>query len=599
MLRRTCAILAAVSLVMIAGCGSSPSKNKKIVIPPKYPPLAKREVPKWLEGSIFEQVNLEATTPYLVSTYGLVAMKQPTADNSNTPNNVREYMLREMTRRGFGSKNMPGFENLSPEQVLRDPRVAIVRVDAYIPAGAYVGQRIDVQVRALEDSNTTSLAGGNLFSCDLAPNGANPNNPGNPVDIYATSHGPVFVNPAYALDPKPDDPEQRRSLTTGVILNGGRVARPRPLVLRIRAAERRISRQTEFRIDELIGDKDAATAEDEGIVYVKVPPTYRGDWEHYAGVILHTFYNSDAAFAVMKSRQLAEEAVKPDAPLLDISYTLEALGKPALPALESLLTHPNHEVAFAAARAAAFIGDTPAESALAAMAADGTNPFRVNAVQTLAALPSAPSINMMLRDMLKLDDALVRIEAYRGLVRNADSSVFSKKIGDKFVLDILPSDGPPLIYASRVGVPRIAFIGTRSRLPQASFFSAMSDQFTISPIEQKKDFLTLFYRGPDVRTPVKTITDPDAAEIVARLGGEGPIGQPKFDFSYGEIVAILQRLSEQSMLVSANGSQIKANFVLQELPGFNRDVNTAPVIPEGPRPVTSGESSQPTADSRQ
>jgi hypothetical protein len=579
-------VCASAASLVVAGC-SSDKQKQQTKVPPKYQPMAKREVPAFLQGSIFEQVNLENTAPYLVSTFGLVTMKNPTGDTANTPNNVREYMLREMTRRGFGSKNQPGFEHLSPEQVLRDPRVAIVRVDAYVPAGAIKGQRVDVQVSALPDSETTSLAGGSLFTCDLAPNGANASNPGNSVDVYATARGYVFVNPAYALDPKSDDQAQRRSLTQGVILNGGRIDRERPLGLRIRAAERRLARMTEYRIDELVGDKDAATAEDEGTVYVRVPPSYRGDWEHYAGVVLHTFYNSDSGFAAMKSRQLAEEAVKPNAPLLDISYTFEALGKPALPALEPLLTHPNHEVAFAAARAAAFIGDTSAESALASMAADAANPFRISAVQTLAALPSAPSINMMLRDMLKFDDALVRVEAYKGLVRNNDNSIFSKKIGDKFILDIVTADSPPLIFASRVGMPRIAFIGSGARLPTPTFFSAMSDQFSISPVEERKDILTLFYRGADVRTPVKTLTTPDLAEIVARLGGEGPVGQPRLDFSYGEIVAILGKMSDANMLVSATGPQTKANFVLQDLPGFNRDVNTAPVIPEGPRPIAA------------
>ena len=582
-----------IALMTLIGCGSDGKKSPVTKIPPKYQPMAKREVPAWLVGSIFEQVNLENTSPYLVSTFGLVTMKNPTGDTANTPNNVREYMLREMTRRGFGSKNLPGFEHLSPEQVLRDPRVAIVRVDAYVPAGAYVGQRVDVQVSALPDSATTSLAGGSLFTCDLAPNGANQSSPGNSVDVYATARGYVFVNPAYALDPKADDPAQRHSLTTGVLLNGGKIARERPLGLHIRAAEGRMAKGTEARINELVGDKNAASAHDEGTVYVNVPPSYRGDWEHFAGVILHTFYRSDATFAAMKAKQLAEEALKPKAPLLDISYTFEALGKPALPALEPLLTSSNHEVAFAAARAAAFIGDSSAESALASMAADSTNPFRISAVQTLSALPSAPSINMMLRELLDQDDALVRVEAYKGLVRNADSSIFSKKIGDKFVLDIVSSDGPPLIFASRVGMARVAFIGSGARLPSPTFFSAMSDQFSISPVEQNKDILTLFYRGPDVRAPVKTLTSPDLAEIVARLGGEGPIGQPRMDFSYGEIVAILSKMSDANMIVSAKGPQTKANFVLQDLPGFNRDVNTAPVIPDGPRPIASTTTQEP------
>src|SRR5690606_8494153 len=129
-----------------------------------------------------------------------------------------------------------------------------------------------------------------------------------------------------------------------------------------------VAKRTEYRIDQLLGNADAANTEDEGKVYVTVPASYRGDWEHYAGVILHTFYNADSSFAVMKAREIAIEAEKPDAPLLDVSYTWEALGKPALSTIEPFLTHPKNDVAYAAARAAAFIGSSSAESALLSMA---------------------------------------------------------------------------------------------------------------------------------------------------------------------------------------------------------------------------------------
>ncbi|RYE93305.1 MAG: HEAT repeat domain-containing protein, partial [Oxalobacteraceae bacterium] len=78
----------------------------------------------------------------------------------------------------------------------------------------------------------------------------------------------------------------------------------------------------------------------------------------------------------------------------------------------------------------AWIGDGAAEAALTAMAKDPGNPFRVRAVETLANLPLTPAINMTLRDLVATPDALVRIEAYKGLVRNEGSAVFSKKIGD-------------------------------------------------------------------------------------------------------------------------------------------------------------------------
>ena len=75
------------------------------------------------------------------------------------------------------------------------------------------------------------------------------------------------------------------------------------------------------------------------------------------------------------------------------------------------------------------------------------------------------------------------------------------------------------------------------------------------------------------------------AELAARLGGEGARGEQKLDFSYGEVVAILQALSDKGDIVSsrrgADGRLLAASFVLQEAPGVADEVRSAPVIDEG------------------
>ena len=53
----------------------------------------------------------------------------------------------------------------------------------------------------------------------------------------------------------------------------------------------------------------------------------------------------------VRAQKLADEAVKPNAMLQDISYCWEGLDKAALPVLGKLMTHENPDVAFAAARA--------------------------------------------------------------------------------------------------------------------------------------------------------------------------------------------------------------------------------------------------------
>jgi hypothetical protein len=585
-MKMTVIAFAALTALLLSGCGAKKSAPKNEP-PPKYTAMPPRKVPVWLKGSIYEQVDVTTMDPYRVSNYGLVVLQHPTGDAQSVPNLVREYMLTEMQRRGYGSKNVEGFGNISPEMALRDPRYAIVRVDAFIPPGAYAGQRIDVQVTALDDTNTTSLATGRLFTTDLMPNGANPRNPGSAIDKFANARGYVFVNPAYALEPNIDDPQRRRSLTSGIILNGGRVNQARPIGLRVRAAERRMARMIEYRIDQLTASGECASAMDEGLVYTAVPAKYRGDWEHFAGVVLHTYFSTDSAFAVLKARQLAAEAVKPDALLLDISYAMEALGQAALTEILPLLTHEKPEVAFAAARAAAWIGDNSAEAALANMARDSTNPFRVNAVATLGALEASPSVTTELRDLLSANDPLVRIEAYLALARAEDPSIYTKTIGEKFLLDIVPSKGPSLVFATRSGLPRIAFIGPPARLNSNTFFTAMDNAFSISKAEDKPGLMSIYYRGTSSQEPVQQLTMSDLPEIIARFGGEGAPGQPRLNFTYGEIVALLGKMSDAGVM-EAPGSA-RASFVLQDAPGgWNRDVDTAPIIPdEGPRPITN------------
>ncbi len=587
--------IVAVSTLLATGCAST-KPAPKTAIPSKYTPMPKREVPSWLAGTLYEQVDLTTTEDYRVSNFGLVVLQNPTGDAQTAPNLVREYMLREMQKRGYGSKNVAGFENFTPEMVLRDPHYAIVRVDAFIPPGASPGQRIDVQVSALEDTNTTSLATGMLFTTQLMANGANPRAPGMGIDILVNARGYMFVNPEYALS-NAQNTDLRRSLTTAVILNGGRVEKQRPLGLRVRAAERRMARMVELRIDQLAADGTVAAAMDEGLVYVNVPPKYRNDWEHFTGLILHTYFNTDSAFVINKAKELAAEAIKPNAALLDISYAMESLGQGALPEILPLLTNEKPEVRFAAARAAAFIGDTSAEASLASMATDAANPFRVNAVSTLGALPISPSVSMSLRDLLSATDPLVRIEAYKALARNEDSAIYTKTVGDKFMLDIVPSNAPALIYASRTGVPRIAFLGSSAKLADSTFFTAMDDALSITRSPERANLMSIFYRGSSTQDPVQQLTTADLPEIIARFGGEGAPGQPRFNFTYGEIVALLGKMSDAGILM-APGNQ-KANFVMQDRPGgANRDIETAPIIPEGPRPVTNAPTTQEAVGTR-
>ena len=601
--------LAGVAL-LVWGMGGCASERKSVAPVSRYPQLPQKVVPDYFKDTIFARCDLIAIEPLRVTGYGLVGRLAGTGEGPY-PTAVREYMIKEMVKHGFGSKLLPGFENVSPERVLADPSFAIVRVDGFIPPGMRQGQHFDVYCSAMADSNTSSLARGRLFRTDLQLPGANAG-----VNVLASCEGQLLVNPAYALTMNPKDTAARASLRRGVVTDPGGIAKfDRPVSLRLRQPQWSMTRAIEARLNErfqTVMDRRKGTSEpgqveamDEAIVHMYVPKAYNGDWEHFAGVATHLYMNGSPEFSAVKAKQLADAAVLPDAPLLDISYAWEGLDQPALPFIKPLMNDPRPEVAFAAARAAALIGDPSAQQVLLQMASTKDHPFQVNAVHTFGALPSSPEVNRKLRDLLSSDQTLVRLEAYTILARNRDSLIFSKVIEgaaggileERFVLDIVPCGGPPMVYATRTGIPRIAILGQRVALNLPLTFTALDNSLSISSNEGSRT-ITIYYRGPGVDKPVKMVSGADLGETVARLGGAAPqedLEDPKkvnrLDFTYGDVVAILQALGDQRKLSGVasgqsptGGARVPAAFVLQDLPGVQELYEDAPPIPELGRP---------------
>jgi hypothetical protein len=586
--------IAAVVSGLVGGCTVPRDATPKLV--QKYSVLPPRpNLPEVFRNTVYEKTETQNLGPLTVSNYSLVVNLDDTGD-STAPTPVRDYIIKEMTKRGFGSQNTPGMEGMDPEKVLTDKRVAIVRVDGMVPVGARKGQPFDVQVSALQTGNnsTSSLAHGQLYSVALSREGGDARDPGQEVHILATvADSPIFVNPAYALTSHPTEPAAKASLRYGIVMGRGRVTTDRSIILRVRSPQFSTSRVIEGRINQRFQDTSVARAFDEGLIQLFVPESFHGDWEHFLGVATHLYLPNTPAFNVAMAKRLADEAFKPNAPLLDISYAWEGLDTAALPIITPLMTSDSPEISFVAARAAAFIGDTSAQDVLLQMARTKHHPFQIDAVKVLGELPSSPSINLMLRSLLDSDEDLVRIEAYRVLAENQDSSVFSRLMPNddpktaKFILDIVPSTGRPLIYASRRGLPRIAVIGGKPSLSQPILCTAFDDRLSISSDPNSPNVI-IFYRSRELPKPINIISRPDVAEIVARLAGAGPVDQPNLDFSYCDIVAILQKLADSQSVVAIASDMdprpVPTPFILQALPHVDDAIDQAPVIPDQARP---------------
>lgn len=574
----------------LSGC-TSPQPAPK-TLPPRYETLPPKELPPFLRGTILEQMDHINPDPIRVSAFALVVDLPGTGDGT-APTAVREYIMKELARRGFGSVSRPELQRLTPERVVDDParRTAIVLVDGFMPPGIRKGESFDVVVSALPDSGVTSLAGGRLYRTELKWGGGDPRLPAGPVHTEAIAEGTIFINPSLMLNPRTgggDEAAAKLSRRQGVIMDGGIATVDQPLILRMRAPQRALIRQIEFRIDQQFLDPNVASAKDEAILHLMVPERFRGDWEHFLGVVMNLYIDGTPELLVARARQLAEEALKPDAPLQNISYAWEGMGAVALPAVLPLMSpeHPQ-EVQFAAARAAAFIGDPTAQTALVRIAMTEGHRFQTDAVRTLGNLRPTPSVASALRQLLESPSALVRIEAYRVLARNRDrviASVILPEVGrdERFVLDMVPSSRPPLVYATRSGIPRIALIGPAMQLQTPITFTALDDRFMITSRPGEAG-VVLFHRRDGNARPVQVSSSTRLDELIGWLGGGSRDPAFRFDLTYGEVVAIVQALADQGRLVAAgrgdaDAGAVAVNFLLQDAPDVEDLIADAPRI---------------------
>ena len=179
--------------VLVGGCQEKHVARTHIQLKSIYATLPPRKVPDFLKGTVLEKCDLINTDGFPISGYGLVVNLADTG-GTQAPNRVREYMVNQMINRKIGSR-LTSVTTPQAEEMLRDPRVAIVRVDGFLPPGSRKGQPFDVQVSALPESGTTSLARGELFETDLRIDGANPNDPGGAVKfaVPTIANGKVYV----------------------------------------------------------------------------------------------------------------------------------------------------------------------------------------------------------------------------------------------------------------------------------------------------------------------------------------------------------------------------------------------------------------------
>jgi flagellar basal body P-ring protein FlgI len=517
------------------------------------------DVPRIMRGTIASETIMLGYQPVVVRGWGLVVGLKGTGSRQMAPA-VRAHMLADMARRGVGQRRL-GMGYIEPEQLLDSPNTSVVVVEAVIPPGAVgsrvlrggdgrvvlEGTRFDVRVYADPASETTSLEGGRLYSCDLRPSRPGETLPptgSRQAAPIAVAKGPVFINPF--VDPAtPDQDTVNRN--AGRILDGGEVSEDMPIKLRLatpshaRAEIIQSAINTRFPREPGQSD-DTAHGESDELIRINVPPSFHDAPDDFVELLRHTTIRQANPELVASSikRILRNDPSAARA----AAWRWEALGPKILPVIRDMYDYPEELPRLAALRAGARLSDPMVVPDLIDMTRSESAEIRRRAVGLLGSTDFDPRVDLGLRAMLNDEAIDVRLAAYEALTRRNDPFIDRVQVEEKFVLDLVPSE-VPMIYVTQIGRPRIAVFGTDLAVDRPIHVDIWTGRFMLRA-DSVDEQVEVYYRPAGVLDSFTQATDPRLDSFVRFLGRRMTIEQPEpgLDMSYAQAVGALYQIQK-------------------------------------------------------
>lgn len=527
---------------VLGACSKTPQRPASTV----QVPTVIRDTQTILRGTIGSEASFRGTEGTIVSGYGLVVGLDGTGSGV-VPIGIRSVLEQEMLKNGVGqgSPERGLLATITPSQLIDSPDTAVVLVQAFVPAGLPAGAEFDVEITALNGSGVTSLEGGRLYTTDLRRGVASPSAPD--TRVVAQARGPIFINPFAFVEEGSTSTLQGLERTRGRVLAGGRITDAEPILIILdnpsHARAREITRainnkfQTGFR-------GDIAVGRSEELIFVNVPVQYRNSTAEFINLI--SFTRIDQTFPEEWGRRYANALVEQPELATQLSWCLRALGEPAIPYLRPLYTHPESIPRLAAIEAGAWVGDLTVRPYIEDLVETGPIGLRDDAMDWLTRLPVRrdPGIREFLREQLDNPDLALRISAYEALKSIDDARIISRPMGNKFVLDIVPSS-QPTIYVTQSNTPRVVLFGYELELLQDAFVEAWDGRLLLKS-ESSSNQAEIFYRPHSRMSPRVVKADRDLASMIRRMAFKPTpdLLEDGLDMEYSEVVTVLYKLAE-------------------------------------------------------
>lgn len=600
----------------LAGCGR-PEK-----VAPATPPPPVYTGPGFLRGTVASMARLRGYEPMLVSGWGFVVNLHGTGATS-VPAYLRQWLVNYMRRQGVGSARLAGSSNplaeMTPAQIIADPNTAAVEVFGLIPPGATRGTRFDLFVTALEGTQTTSLADGDLLPCELSLGGSNRQMKF--TRKQAVGRGPIYVSPK-APAAAGDEALQRRK---AVVLAGGQVSEDRPIELVLNQPSWQRSRDIADRINERfpkdsVDRRDTAVPQTDLLISLHIPTRYRNDPERLLALISNLFIQRQENFELIKGQQLGEVLRRSEPGQYDeqIALAWEALGKPALPVIQSHYDDAEARVALAALEAGARLGDERASGRLSELAGHEDAEVRKRVARALAFLPSSLRGASILRTLVDDADDTVRIAAYESLVSSGDPKVKRLVMAQyhlvrdeltkrdsrqlkpetfKFALDLVPSTRP-MVFIGQRGMPRIVVFNPMVEF-DAPMLAKLWDNHLMVRADAPKANAQVFYQPFNGPQAVTVEIAPTLANLIYLMAHKPSVENPSqgLDLSFSQVAQAVYQLCESGAV--AYRVVLEDNTLVDEVEAMVRQLPSLPRPESGERgdrgPVTGEDEPMPPA----
>lgn len=546
--------LALLCLLVMAGMVLNACENEVLDEPIATEAPPTYTGPQYLRGSIGSLTRVQGYDPLLVSSFGLVVNLSGDTGSIGVPAYLRQRMVNYARRMGLGSAQFDT-QDMPPEQVLADPRTAVVKVSGLIPPGASEGQRFDILVEALPRTETTSLVGGTLWTTEMGIDGASPSVPF--VRTLAVGRGPIYTSPFNEGDA---DAQQNMKLKRqAVIIGGGTVSEPRRLRLMLNQPSWFRSRIIADRINERFPAPPGSTWETaEALtdvwISLNVPPRFQDDPTEFLNLISHIYLQGGEGFEVRQTQRLANVLRNNPNATLDVALAWKAMGRVALPTLQEFYGADNREVRLAALDAGAWLNDSATLPHLSMMAQSRDAALRVEAARMLGYVVRDQRAEQTLVKLMDDGNINVRLAAYNALRKDKQSRVIerfkvSNPLGVKFMIDRVPLTDFPMIYVSQDRMPRIAIFGPGMSFPEPTVARMWNNRLMLRYPTQDGG-MKVFYQPRGQTTP-QILDIVPTVETLAYTLGHGPTAedpQSGMNLSYGQIVDVLYQLGEQGFV---------------------------------------------------